>query len=92
MVEGKLEAEGDWADSLKIEYPESTFTTKRPDDFVGLLGSTFFVRVTWSVGDAATYPMAEKLNWYFKNLNFSVPDSMSQIFMFIISGTYQTVL
>ena len=64
MVEGKLEAEGSWADSLAIEYTEPTFTTKVPDDFIGLLGTTFNVRVTWSVGDAETYPMADKLNWY----------------------------
>ena len=62
MVEGKLEAEGSWADSLAIEYTEPTFTTKVPDDFIGLLGTTFNVRVTWSVGDAAIYPMAAKLN------------------------------
>jgi len=71
LVEGKMEAEGSWADSLAIEYTESTFTTKRPEDFVGLLGSTFYVRVTWSVGDAETYPMAAKLNWYVSDCTVS---------------------
>ena len=91
MVEGKMEAEGSWADSLAIEYTEPTFTTKRPDDFVGLLGSTFYVRITWSVGDADTYPMAAKLNW-FKISIFEFKDSLKQIFILIILGTYQTVL
>ena len=60
---GKLEAEGSWQDSLKIEFTTEDFSAKLASDHVTILGETLRVKVTWTVGDASNNPIAHKLNW-----------------------------
>ena len=60
---GKLEAEGSWKDSLKIEFTNEDFSAKLASDHKVILGETLRVKVSWTVGDASTNPIAQKLNW-----------------------------
>jgi len=92
VVEGKLEAEGSWTDSLAIEYTDPTFLTKLDDDHVTVLGSTFYVKVTWSVGDAVIYPMAEKLNWFVSDCSVSDADNTEKSVMIIEKQCFAQVV
>ena len=60
---GKLEAEGSWADTLKIEFTNEDFSEKLASDHVVILGETLRIKVSWTVGDKSTNPIASKLNW-----------------------------
>merc|ERR1712227_662075 len=70
-VEGKLEADGTWKDSLKIEFTIEDFSAKLASDHVSILGETLRVKVSWTVGDASTNPIAQKLNWYVSDCTLS---------------------
>jgi len=76
-VSGKLEAQGSWADSLKIEFTDTSFANKLPDSHVTILGTTHYIKVSWTVG-AATNPIANKLNWYISDCTVSNPDNSDQ--------------
>merc|ERR1712136_147682 len=59
-VEGKLDAVGSWDGSLKIEFTDNTYATKKTD--AAILGESHYIKVSWTVG--ATSPLAQKINWY----------------------------
>merc|ERR1712227_950504 len=58
-VEGKLDAVGSWDGSLKIEFTDNAYATKKTD--AAILGEMHFIKVSWTVG---TSPLAQKVNWY----------------------------
>ena len=58
-VAGKLDAVGSWDGSLKIEFTDNAYATKKTD--AAILGESHYVKVSWTVG--ATSPLAQKVNW-----------------------------
>ena len=57
-VEGKLDAVGSWDGSLKIEFTDNAYATKKTD--AAILGEMHYVKVSWTVGASA---LANKVNW-----------------------------
>ena len=58
-VEGKLDAVGSWEGSLKIEFTDSAYATKKNN--AAILGEMHFIKVSWTV--ANSNPLKHKLNW-----------------------------
>merc|ERR1712136_604504 len=52
-------AAGSWDGSLKIEFTDNTYATKKTD--AAILGESHYVKVSWTVGASA---LANKVNWY----------------------------
>ena len=57
-AEGKLDAVGSWDGSLKIEFTDNAYATKKTD--AAILGENHYIKVSWTVG---TSPLAQKINW-----------------------------
>ena len=57
-VEGKLDAVGSWDSSLKIEFTDNAYATKKTD--AAILGEMHYVKVSWTVGASV---LAQKVNW-----------------------------
>ena len=58
-VEGKLVTLGSWEGSLKIEFTDSAYATKKTD--AAILGETHYIKVSWTVDSSS--PLAQKINW-----------------------------
>ena len=57
-VAGKLDTVGSWEGSLKIEFTDNAYATKKTD--AAILGEMHYIKVSWTVG---TSPLAQKVNW-----------------------------
>jgi len=51
-VEGKLETQGSWVDSLVIDFTNQYWNETRADGYSNVLGSTLYARISWSVSSA----------------------------------------
>ena len=58
-VSGKLDAVGSWEGSLKVEFTDNAYATKKTDAVI--LGESHYVKVSWTV--ATDSPLAQKINW-----------------------------
>jgi len=59
-VEGKLEASGSWADSLTLEYTDSTYTTPIVNGAASVLGSDLYAKISWDVSSS----LSANLHYY----------------------------
>jgi len=90
-VSGKLEAQGSWADSLKIEFTDKSFANKLLDSHVTLLGTTHYIKVSWTVG-APTNPIAQKLNWYVSDCSVANVENTEQTVKIIENQCFADVV
>lgn len=59
-VEGKLEASGSWADSLTLQYTDSTYTTAVSNGAASVLGSDLYAKISWDVSSS----LSANLHYY----------------------------
>ena len=58
-VAGKLDTVGSWEGSLKIEFTDNAYATKKTD--AAILGETHYIKISWTVDTSS--PLAQKINW-----------------------------